>query len=51
MPLHRLPTLVASGLALVPVLLLVAGAGSASSTAATAAATPQSRVYAPYMPG
>jgi hypothetical protein len=48
MPLHRLRTLVASGLALVPVLLLAAGAGSASSTAATAAATPQSRVYAPY---
>ncbi len=48
MSLSRLRTLVASGLALVPVLLLAAGAGSASSTAATAAATLQSRVYAPY---
>jgi Glycosyl hydrolases family 18 len=40
--------LVALGLALVPALLLAAGATSGRSTAATPAASRQARVYAPY---
>ncbi len=48
MSTSRLRTLCALGLALTPVLLLAAGAGSGASTAATPAASPRARVYTPY---
>jgi Glycosyl hydrolases family 18 len=48
MTVSRLRLLVAAGLALVPLLLLAAGAGSASTTAAAPLAPRAARVYAPY---